>query len=158
MINARSETVATKPTFRDSFKYRRCLVAADGWYEWKITPAGKVPTYIQRVTADGEIAPFFFAGLWASWRDKSLPDAEPLETFAILTRAASPELSAVCDRMPVVLPQDSYRSWLDRSLVSSNDVGEIVNAAVTAGFHYYPVSPRVNVARNNHAECITVAG
>ncbi len=72
-----SETIATRPAFRESFKYRRCLVAADGWYEWRITPAGKVSAYIQRVTAVGQIAPFFYAGLWASWRDKSLSDAEP---------------------------------------------------------------------------------
>ena len=92
LINARGETAAIKPSFRDSFKARRCLVATDGWYEWKVTPAGKVPMYIRRVTPDGEIVPFFFAGLWASWRDKTTPDAEPLETFTILTRDASPAL------------------------------------------------------------------
>ncbi|MBI2803117.1 MAG: SOS response-associated peptidase [Gammaproteobacteria bacterium] len=114
MINARSETVISKPAFRDSYKYRRCLVAADGWYEWKVTPAAKVPTFIHRITADGEIALFFFAGLWASWYDKGTPDAEPLETFTILTRDASPALAEVHDRMPVILPQGAYSAWLDR--------------------------------------------
>ena len=77
LINARSETVATNPSFRDSFKARRCLVATDGWYEWRTTPAGKVPMYIRRVTPDGESVPFFFAGLWASWHDKVTPEAAP---------------------------------------------------------------------------------
>lgn len=75
LINARSETAATKPSFRDGMKYRRCLVAADGWDEWKATAAGKVPTFIQRVGEGGEIVPFYFAGLWASWRDKERPDS-----------------------------------------------------------------------------------
>ena len=77
LINARSETVATNPSFRDSFKARRCLVATDGWYEWKVTPVGKVPMFIHRVTTDGEIVPFFFAGLWALWHDKVTPEAAP---------------------------------------------------------------------------------
>ena len=119
LINARSETAAIKPSFRDSFKARRCLVATDGWYEWKVTPAGKVPMFIHRITSDGEIVPFFFAGLWASWRDKATPDADPLETFTILTREASPALTEVHDRMPVILPQSAYGAWLDRGVTDA---------------------------------------
>ena len=117
LINARSETAATKPSFRDGMKYRRCLVAADGWYEWQVTPAGKVPTLIQRIGAGGEIVPFFFAGLWSSWRPKDQPDAEWLETFTILTREAAPELQNIHDRMPVVLPESAYSAWMDRATV-----------------------------------------
>ena len=157
MINSRSETVATKPSFRDSFKARRCLVTADGWNEWKVTPVGKVPMFIYRVTTDGEIVPFFFAGLWASWRDQAIPDAEPLETFTILTRDASPALAQVHDRMPVILPQSAYGAWLDRSLTSSQEAAGLVCAAVTEGFHHYAVSTRVNTPKNDDASCVAVA-
>ena len=157
MINTRSETVANKPAFRDSFKYRRCLVAADGWYEWKVTPAGKVPTYIHRVTADGEVEPFFFAGLWASWRDKTTPDAEPLETFTIVTGDAAPELAEIHDRMPLVLPQSAYSAWLDHTLLGGALAYEVLASAVLDGFHAYPVSTRVNTPKNDDPALIEVA-
>ena len=153
-INARSETAAIKPSFRDSFKTRRCLVATDGWYEWKVTPAGKVPMFIHRVTPDGEVVPFFFAGLWASWRDKATPDAEPLETFTILTRDAAPELSEIHDRMSVILPQSAYITWLDRRMTDSAAVTEVLTAAVLDGFHAYPVSTRLNSPKNDDAACV----
>lgn len=155
MINARAETVATKPAFRDSFKYRRCLVAADGWYEWRVTAAGKAPIYIQRITRDGEIAPFYFAGLWSSWRDKAVPDAVPLETFTILTREASPALTEVHDRMPVILPQENYGMWLDRSVTTSDAITALIGSAVHEGFHYFAVSARVNTPKNDDAACTT---
>ena len=157
MINARSETVAEKPAFRDSFKYRRCLVAADGWYEWQVTPAGKVPMFIHRVTADGEIAPFFFAGLWASWRDKETPDIAPLETFTILTREASANLAPVHDRMPVIFPESSYNTWLDRAQTNKATVGELLNTAILDGFHFHSVSSRVNSPKYDDAACVAVA-
>ena len=158
MINARSESVATKPSFRDSFKARRCLVACDGWYEWKVTPAGMVPMFIHRVTADGEIALFFFAGLWASWHDKATPDAAPLETFTIVTRDAAPELAEIHDRVPVVLPQSAYGAWLGRKMTDSAAANDILATAVLDGFHAYPVSTRVNTPRNDDAACIAVGG
>ena len=157
LINARSETAAIKPSFRDSYKARRCLVAADGWYEWRTTPTGKVPMFIHRVTADGEIVPFFFAGLWATWRDKTTADAAPLGTFTILTRDASAELSEVHDRMPVILPQSAYGAWLDRGLTDSAAANEVLTTAVLDGFHAYPVSTRVNSPKNDDAGCVAVA-
>ena len=105
--------------------------------------------------ADGKVEPFFFAGLRASWRDKTIPDAEPLETFTILTRDPTPALGEVHDRMPVVLPQSAYGAWLDRSTTSSQEAGELVAAAVIEGFHYYPVSTRVNTPKNDDATCVT---
>jgi putative SOS response-associated peptidase YedK len=157
MINARAETVASKPAFRDSFRYRRCLVAADGWYEWRVTAAGKTPIYIQRVTHDGEIAPFYFAGLWSSWRDKAVPDAVPLETFTILTREASPALTEVHDRMPVILPQEAFNAWLDHRVTASEIVNTLVADAVSEGFHFHAVSTRVNTPRNDDAACTAAA-
>ena len=156
-VNAKSETAAVLPSFRDAFKYCRCLVATDGWHEWQVTPRGKVPIFIHRVTADGEIAPFFFAGLWASWRDKTVPDAAPLETFTVPTRDAAPTLAHIHPRMPVVLPQDAYRAWLDSKLTDSVAVSKLLSAAVLDGFHTYPVSMRVNSPRNDDAEYVAVA-
>src|SRR5690606_8556104 len=78
MINARAETAGAKLAFRDAFRQRRCLVAADGWYEWRTTAAGRAPMLIQRLGPGGEVTPFFFAGLWARWRNPAAPDAPPL--------------------------------------------------------------------------------
>jgi putative SOS response-associated peptidase YedK len=154
MINTRSETAASKPAFRDGMKYRRCLVAADGWYEWQVTLAGKVPTFIQRVGDGGEVVPVFFAGLWASWRPKDQPDADWLEAFTILTREASPELQIVHDRMPVILPVSAYSTWLDRGTTSGAAAAEMLAAAVVEGFHHYPVSTLVNTPKNDRPECM----
>ena len=123
-------------------RYRRCLVAADGWYEWKVTPAGKILTLIQRIGAGGEIVPFYFAGLWASWRPKDQADADWLETFTILTRAACPELQEIHDRMPVVLPHDAYDAWLDRGATDGAAAATLLESAVLEGFAHYPVSAR----------------
>ena len=154
MINARSETAASKPSFRDGMKYRRCLVAADGWYEWQVTPSGKVPTFIQCMGEGGEVVPFFFAGLWSSWRPKDQPDADWLETFTILTREACPELQVVHDRMPVILPATCYDAWLDRAMISGTTATQMLSAAVVAGFHHYSVSTLVNAPKNDKPECM----
>ena len=156
LINARSETAAEKPAFRDAMRYRRCLVAADGWYEWRVTAAGKVPTFIQHTVQGGEIVPFFFAGLWASWRDKAEPDGDWLETFTILTREASPELRAVHDRMPVVLPASAYETWIDRRITDSATAIDVLSGAVLEGFHHHPVSTRVNSPKNDEASLLAV--
>jgi putative SOS response-associated peptidase YedK len=142
MINARSETAASNPAFREGMKYRRCLVAADGWFEWQVTAGGKVPTFIQRIGVGGEVMPFFFAGLWTSWWRKVQPDADWLETFTILTREASPELRGIHNRIPVALPMSSYSARLDRSLVCGTNAVDILSAAVVEGSQYE--SPRVS--------------
>lgn len=143
MINARGETVHDKPAFRAAFRKRRCLVLADGFYEWQKTPDGKVPQYIQ--LASGE--PFAMAGLWESWQDG---DAEqPLETFTIVTTAANDALREVHDRMPVILPPDTYATWLD----PANDDAAALRALLVPfdgdAMTFRAVSTAVNSPRND---------
>ncbi len=113
MINARSETAATKPSFRAAFKSRRCLVLADGFFEWKKIGKEKQPYYITQVD-DG---PFCMAGLWESWKDKQSDSglAAPVETCTILTTEANSMMAPLHDRMPVILDRDQYSFWLDSS-------------------------------------------
>lgn len=142
MINARAETVASKPAFRAAFKRRRCLVPADGWYEWTGEAGRKQPHWIHR--EDGE--PMAFAGLWEVWGD------EPLVSYTILTRAAAPVLKAVHHRMPVVLTVDGWDEWLvgpseaDGGLLGTADGFDILDIR--------PVSRVVNSPGNEGAECI----
>lgn len=112
MINARAETVADKPAFRDAFAQRRCLVVADGFYEWQPRPGGrrKQPFHIAR----GDHAPFAFAGLWATWRPKGADrDVEPLRTCTIITTEANARVADIHDRMPVILLPEQEEAWLD---------------------------------------------
>jgi putative SOS response-associated peptidase YedK len=115
MINARSETAATKPTFHDALKLRRCLVPADGFYEWQKTGKAKQP-YCFEVN-DGQL--FAFAGVWERWKD---PVGKVLETCSILTTTPNAVTSAVHDRMPVILDPDCYDLWLDPGM---HDVGVV---------------------------------
>jgi putative SOS response-associated peptidase YedK len=107
MINARAEGVLEKPAYRAAFQRRRCLVPASGFYEWKKTPAGKVPHWI--CAADG--APLTFAGLWEFWRP--VRDAEPVLTFTILTTLPNRDVAPLHDRMPVVVAPERRYAWLD---------------------------------------------
>jgi putative SOS response-associated peptidase YedK len=109
MINARSETAGTKPAFRDALKLRRCLIPADGFYEWQKTGKEKQPYCFE--IADGEL--FAFAGIWDHWRD---PNSNSVGTCSILTTTPNAVTSAVHDRMPVILDPDSYDLWLDPGL------------------------------------------
>jgi len=145
MINARSETARDKPSFRDSFKKRRCLVVADGYYEWKKEKDGKQPHWFHR--PDDE--PFAFAGLWSRW-DKGLEKGDPpLDTFTLLTRDASPEVKHIHHRMPVVLPKDAYTAWLDPELKDKDAVQEIVANPITEGWEIRRVSRKVNSPAND---------
>ncbi len=147
MINARSETAAEKPSFKTSLKRRRCLVLADGFYEWKKTPGGKQPFLIHVA----ERRPFTMAGLWDRWTQG--PEG-PVESFTILTTAANERVGEIHDRMPVILDGEAREAWLDTSL---EDLGALVAllrpyAAEPMGF--YPVSKLVNSPRNDVAECV----
>lgn len=135
MINARSETVADKPSFRSAFKRRRCLVPADGYYEWQKTEDGKQPFYIHR--ADDR--PLAMAGLWESWH-AGQPDA--VESFTIITTDSNADTAHVHDRMPVFLEPDDYSVWLDpefqdrpllESLLKPYPNGELEMKAVDKG-------------------------
>ncbi len=105
MINARAETLAEKPSFRTALKRRRCLVVADGFYEWKKTGSGKTPMYIQ--LKDGQ--PFGFAGLWEAWQS---PDDGLIKTCTIITTTPNALLAEIHYRMPVILPREAYDTWL----------------------------------------------
>jgi putative SOS response-associated peptidase YedK len=143
MINARAETLADKPAYRSAYEKRRCLVLADGFYEWRKEASGKTPWFIS--LASGE--PFAFAGLWEGWTDRDT--AERVETAAIVTTAANDFLRELHDRMPVVLQPEAAGEWL------AGRPGILAN--VTANppvFQAWPVSRAVNNSRSEGRELI----
>jgi putative SOS response-associated peptidase YedK len=148
MINARAETVAAKPAFRSAFRHRRCLVIADGYYEWQATPSGKQPWFIAR--ADRE--PFAMAGLWESWVET--PGSPPLESCAILTTEAPPPLAGIHHRVPVVLPATAYSTWLEPQPADPTALAALLVAPTAGTLAAIRVSRRVNDARNEGPELI----
>lgn len=148
MINARSESVAEKPAYRAAFRQRRCLVLADGFYEWRATSRGKVPHYIR--LKDGR--PFVFAGLWETWKG----EAGPLETFCILTGGANELVSEVHDRMPVILQEEHALKWLDPE-AKPDELKGIFKPYPATEMEHYPVSKLVNSPANESPECIACA-
>jgi putative SOS response-associated peptidase YedK len=150
MINARSETAATKPAFRDALKSRRCLIPADGFFEWKRDGKTKQP-YCFEVN---EGALFVFAGLWERWKD---PAGNWIKTCSILTTTPNAVTSAVHDRMPVILDPDGYELWLDpgmKNVVAASDLLKPYDAMLMRCF---PISSRINSVSNDDAECSKVA-
>ena len=147
MINARAETIAEKPSFRTAYRKRRCLIPADGFYEWHTEDNVKVPYFIS--LASGE--PFVFAGLWEHW--KSRDSEESLQTTTIVTGAANEFLMQVHHRMPVVLEAENAARWLDGDM---NVLEEVISDAPE--FRAWAVDRRVNNARNEGAELIAAAG
>jgi putative SOS response-associated peptidase YedK len=148
MINARSETAPEKPSFRRAFRGRRCLIAADGFYEWKREEGGKQPYYFRM--QDGR--PFAFAGLWESW-DKG---GGELLTCAILTTRPNSVAEEIHDRMPAILPHDAYNAWLDPD-ADREELGELMIPYPGDDLETYPVSRFVNSPRNNDERCIEPA-
>jgi putative SOS response-associated peptidase YedK len=147
LINARVETVAEKPSFRNAFKKRRCLIVADGFYEWKGPKGQKQPWYLT-LPVDG---PFGFAGLWERWTGD--PQGEYL-SCVIITTAASESVRDIHDRMPVILNPESYDAWLDPSNQDAAKLSSILEAGHVRELTRYPVSKRVNSVRNNDADCM----
>lgn len=148
MINAKAETVTTKPAFRSSIKYHRCLLPADGWYEWKREEGRKQPYFM--TPADG--ASLAMAGIWATWHS---PDgAEPLVSCAILTTGAVGELREVHERMPLLLARESWHQWLDPELLDVSSLLAGPSPEVVEGLELRPVSTKVNNVRNNGRELI----
>lgn len=146
-INARAETIASKPAFKDSFARRRCIVPADGFYEWeRLESGGKLPHFIHSV--DGE--PLALAGLWASWRD---PEGERITTCTIITTKPNELVGKIHDRMPVVLPSDAWERWLDPSLDDERSLRSMLVAAGGGTLIEHPVSTLVNNVKNNFREC-----
>jgi putative SOS response-associated peptidase YedK len=146
-INAMSETASDKPTFRDAMRHRRCLVAADGFYEWqKLGPKEKQPYCFAMV--NGSL--FAFAGLWETWRN---PAGEAIETCTILTTKPNSLVSDVHDRMPVILKPDDYELWLDPGFADVAAIADCLKPFDPRSMKKYPVSTRVNRADNDDAEC-----
>lgn len=148
MINARAETVAGKPAFRGPFRKRRCLIPADGYYEWKSVDGRKQPYYFSMK----DQRPFCFAGLWDRWRPA---EGEPLETCTIITTGANALGAPVHPRMPVILPPDAYDPWLDPRLERAEDVLPLLAPFPADAMTVYPVSTLVNNARVDEPRCIT---
>lgn len=160
MINARAETVSEKPSFRSAFARRRCLLPADGYYEWQPPPAGtkgpKQPYFICRPD-HGLLA---FAGIYEFWRDKSMAADDPaawLWTAAIITTTAPDELGEIHDRMPMVIDRSAWTDWLDPVNTDAGDVRALLAPAAARGLTSFPVSLAVNSVRNNGPELIEQA-
>jgi hypothetical protein len=139
MINARSEKAATKPAFRDALTSRRCLIPADGFYEWQRTGKAKQP-YCFEVNA-GEL--FAFAGLWNRWKD---PSGQWVKSCSILTTTPNAVTSAVHDRMPVILDPDSYDLWLDPGIRDVGAASDLLKPHDARMMRCYPVSTRINAS------------
>jgi putative SOS response-associated peptidase YedK len=140
LINARAETAAAKPAFRAAMKYRRCLIAADGFYEWTGTKGKKQPFYIRR--ADGD--PIGFAGLWEHWQGA---DGSEVDSAVILTTDANAEVSRLHERMPVIIDSDDFDAWLDCDRVSAEDVQELLGPAPDGLLQTIEVHPKINNPR-----------
>jgi len=146
MINARSETAAAKLAFRDALRSRRCLVPADGFYEWSRTGKTKQP-YCFEIN-DGEL--FAFAGIWDRWKD---PTGKWVESCSILTTTPNAVTSAVHDRMPVILDADDYDLWLDPGMGDAAAASELLRPCDARLMRCYPVSTRINHVANDDEEC-----
>ena len=149
MINARSETAATKPSFRSAFKKRRCLILADGFFEWKGDKGNKQPMFLTLIDAK----PFAFAGLWETWDDNG---KEPVayRSCTILTREASLSVRPIHHRMPVILKPAAYGPWLDPGNRDIRLLQDIIQTQIYTELTSKPVSRRVNSVRNNSQENI----
>ena len=148
-INARSETAATKPMFRDSFKRRRCLIPADGFYEWQRKAKGKLPHFIHG--ADSKPLPL--AGLWSSWRDPETD--ERFVTCTILTGRPNPLMEPIHDRMPIILAEDDWGRWLDPGYHDVEALEALMVPYPADAMAEYPVSTLVNKVANNTPDLLT---
>jgi putative SOS response-associated peptidase YedK len=144
MINARVETVASKPSFREAFKKRRCLIPADGFYEWQGQKGAKQPMFITLP----DKAAFAFAGLWETWHDKQNPGSI-YRSCTIITRAATGALKALHHRMPVILKPDAFGQWLDPGHRDPDVLMEILHSRSIIDLVFHPVGPQVNSVRHN---------
>jgi len=147
MINARAETLAEKPSFRSAFKRRRCLVLADGFYEWEQLETKKQPYYFQLQDKQ----PFAFAGLWEEWQSS---EDKKIASCTIITTDANELLQPIHNRMPVILQQPDYEKWLDPQLQKTELLQELLHPYKAEQMIMTAVSIRVNNPKNNSPECI----
>jgi putative SOS response-associated peptidase YedK len=151
LINARGETIAEKPSFRSAFRKRRCLVPADGFYEWKKIDGGKQPHFIH--LRDEE--PFAFAGLWEQWTDPE--DGEVIESCTIVTTEANALMRTLHDRMPVIMPPKVYDRWLDSATQDLDALKGLLRPYPSEEMAAYPVSAYVNNPRHEGPKCVESA-
>lgn len=147
LINARSETAAEKPSFRDAFRRRRCLVPTDGFYEWEKVDGGKQPWVIRMAEGGG----FALAGLWETWREA---DDRSIDTFTILTGDPNEVVARVHDRMPVIVARERFDLWLDPDVSDPEALRPVLRPYPASGMDAYPVSRRVNNPSNDDPGCV----
>lgn len=147
LINARAETAADKPSFRRAFKQRRCVILADGFYEWKREGKVKQPYYIHLK----DHRPFVFAGLWEHWEQG---EETPIDSCAMLTTAANTLMEPIHNRMPVILPPEHYRVWLDPAMDKAKPLTDLLKPYPAEDMAAYPVSTLVNNPRQEGVRCI----
>jgi putative SOS response-associated peptidase YedK len=150
LINARAETLADKPSFRRAFRSQRCLIPADGFYEWQATDKGRQPIYIQ--VQQGEL--FTLAGLYEIWQPQG---RDPLRTCTIITTAPNDLIRPIHDRMPVILPAACRDSWLDPQLTDVIELSKMLQPFDAAKMNAYPVTRHVNSPANDDQRCIDPA-
>lgn len=149
-----AETVATKPAFRDAFRHRRCLVPVDFFYEWQKTGGGKQPSSRQPYAiglADG--APMALAGLWERWRDPE--DGATLRSFTVITGPPNELVAPIHNRMPVILPHQTWRRWLGEDRAETDGLQALLRPYPAEAMRAYPVATRVGNVRNNDPELLT---
>lgn len=149
MINARAETIAEKPSFRGSFKYKRCLVLADGFYEWRKEPGSKTKTPMYLRLKDQK--PFAFAGLWDNWHSK---DGSEIRTCTIITTEPNMLVKDIHNRMPVILPQNVYQDWLQEGENDQTLLKSFLKPYPAEEMEAFAVSRHVNSPHNDSPECI----
>ena len=152
MINARGETLGEKPSYRGAYKYKRCLIPADGFYEWKVQPGTRTKTPYFIHMKDG--MPFAFAGLWDEWQGA---DASPIRTCTIVTTAPNPLMAPIHDRMPVILRPEDYAEWLDTEPRAPASLQHLIAPFNSEQMEAYPVSALVNSPSNDRAELVRPA-
>ena len=150
MINARAETVAQKPAFRNALRKRRCLILADGFYEWQKQAGKKVPMYIAAKSRE----PFAMAGLFETWKS---PSGENVRSCTIITTVPNSLMESIHNRMPVILAQDAEATWLDPEIDDADDLMPLLMPCPADRLEAYPVSPLVNSPQNDSPECVLPA-
>lgn len=147
LLNARSETVGEKPSFRDAFRKRRCLIVADGFYEWKTENKKKQPYHIHFP----DRGPFAFAGIWEKWHDQK---GAVIETCSILTTSANGLLRPLHDRMPVILAKKDFARWLDPQTRKTEELADLFAPLPDDALEMFPVTPKVNKPVFDEPVCI----
>ena len=151
MINARAETASEKPSFRNAFKKKRCLIVADSFYEWKKEENTKTPMLIHLKSGE----PFAFAGLWESWTS---PEGETVHSCSILTTKPNELMASIHDRMPVILSKEAEKIWLDPKVQDIDLLESLLVPFDEGELEAYQVSSEVNSPKNNHPELIRKIG